>query len=102
MRFSADKLLKYKGQQRTTNRAVTLTTYTKNQPMIHFYTVMPLLANGKLSSFQNHFSVIAESHEDAFAKARLIKGRSLRCSIRQDHALKGQVIQPENLKAAHL
>ena len=30
--------------------------------------------------------MIAESHEDAFAKARLIKGQSLRCSIRQDHA----------------
>ena len=70
--------------------------------MIHFYTVMPLLKNGNISNFQQHFSVIAESHEDAFAKARLIKGRSLRCSIRQDHALRGQVSYPENLKAAHL
>ena len=58
--------------------------------MIHFYTVMPLLKNGQIANFQQHFSVIAESHEDAFEKARLIKGQNLRCSIRQDHALRGQ------------
>ena len=57
--------------------------------MINFYTVFPFPYNGRQQGFTKSFSVIASSYEDAFTKARLIKGQNISCKIRKDHALKG-------------
>ena len=70
--------------------------------MIHYYNCRVLRHHDcGLLDPEASFSVIAESYEDAYEKARLIKGRLKAFSIEQSHPI-GSGPATYQLKAAHL
>ena len=70
--------------------------------MIHYYNCRVIRNHDcGLLPGEASFSVIAESYEDAYAKARLIKGRLKAFSIQQSHPI-GSGPATYQLKAAHL
>ena len=70
--------------------------------MIYYYNCRVLRRHDcGLLDPEDSFSVIADSYEDAHAKARLIKGRLKAYSIEQSHPI-GSGPALYQLKAAHL